>query len=419
MRSVPLIYRELADAIQAGLYPQERTWIDFKRRLYPEGDAAADGTAREKVSQELARDMASMAELGGFLVYGVKEDKVKHSFTVDEMPLPVGLHETVDAVARNRITPPLTVVPTLVGNPEYPTTGFLVIEIPDSPDAPHMADFTYWGRSETGRVRLSDDRVEQLITARVRRFERLSEEMQATIDVDPILPDHRQLSHFCFTAVPTHGWSDMFCQYTSDYQGRMKLIQYCVSLAMAIHQADGDQRPTIAFRGLQDQRRTQRVAAGWATTWAGEASEGRGHRTVGVDDDGPIRYINLGAARTLGTEPNTRKLICDLHLLHETRDMIRLVAALAEDVGYSGSWLFGVQLERLAGHVSEVADPYSGGILARANVFEAPGYSASTRASALEIRDKPGAITGRLMRKLLRGLGTEVFLSQPPFDQGS
>ena len=56
--------------------------------------------------------MASLAVLGGFLVYGVKENKVKHLFTVDEMSLAVGLHETVEAIARNRITPPLAVVPT-------------------------------------------------------------------------------------------------------------------------------------------------------------------------------------------------------------------------------------------------------------------------------------------------------------------
>lgn len=145
----------------------------------------ADGPARGRVSQELARDMASMAELGGFLVYGVKEDKVRHLFTPDEMMLPVGLHEAVDAVARSRITPQLAVVPTLVPNPETKTTGFLVIEILESADSPHMVDYTYWGRSEPGRVRLSDDRVERLILARSRRPERLLEEMRATFDVHP------------------------------------------------------------------------------------------------------------------------------------------------------------------------------------------------------------------------------------------
>ena len=85
MRAVPTTYTELAAAIDGGVYPHERNWIDFKRRLYPEKGNAA---ARDKVSTELARDMDSMAEVGGFLIYGVKENKINHTFTVDEMPLP-------------------------------------------------------------------------------------------------------------------------------------------------------------------------------------------------------------------------------------------------------------------------------------------------------------------------------------------
>ena len=105
MRSVPVTYNELAASIDADTYPSERTWIDFKRRLYP--DDAGDKEGRAKVSLELAKDMASMAVLGGVVIYGVAENKAKHLFVVDPMSLPVGLHETVDAVARDRITPPL------------------------------------------------------------------------------------------------------------------------------------------------------------------------------------------------------------------------------------------------------------------------------------------------------------------------
>jgi hypothetical protein len=134
MRAVPLTCAELTAAIEGGVYPHERSWIDFKRRLYPEnGDAAA----RDKVSQELARDMASMAECGGYLIYGVKENKVRHTFTVDEMPLPVGLHETVDAVARDRITPPLAVVPTLVPDPETGPHSFAALRAVVRPDQGH------------------------------------------------------------------------------------------------------------------------------------------------------------------------------------------------------------------------------------------------------------------------------------------
>jgi hypothetical protein len=210
----------------------------------------------------------------------------------------------------------------------------------------------------------------------------------------------------------------MFSRYTSDPQSRMRLLQRCSDLANDIGRADGDQRPTIAYAALNSHRRTQRVAAGWVQTWPGKPGEDPNYyRTVGVDDDGPTRYINLGAASGDSIDPDT-KLVHEVQLLHDTRDMIRLVAALSDDVGYPGSWLIGVQLNRLSGHVSQLADPFVGGRPAPAVPFDASGYSASTRASALELRDKPEAITGRLMRKLLRGLGTEWLLSQPPFDQG-
>jgi hypothetical protein len=424
MRSVPLDYGKLTAAIQAAEYPRERIWIDFKRRLYPEKTGStdpaamqADAEAREKVSLELARDLASMAERGGFLVYGVKEDKTRHTFTVDEMPLPVGLHETIVDVARNRITPPLTVLPTLLPNPDTETTGFLVVEIPESPDAPHMANHIYWGRSETGKIRLSDDHVERLMLARSQLSGRLAKEMQATVEVDPIDAGSRKVSHFYFTAVPTRSWPDMFARYTKDHQSRTSLLQRCFNVAEDIRNADQGQRPTaVAFSPLSNVRRTQLVPAGWVNTWPVRAAEGDG-RTAGVDDDGPVRYINLGAGTALSIDPDT-PLVRDIQLLHETRDMIRLVSALSDEVGYTGSWLFGVQLDRLDGCSSQLADPYVGGPGTPSGVFQAPGYVQSTRASALEVRAQPSAITVRLMQGLLRELGTEVFVSQPPFDQG-
>jgi hypothetical protein len=147
--------------------------------------------------------------------------------------------------------------------------------------------------------------------ARARRSERLSEEMQATLDADPITGDRQRVSHFYFTAVPTHGRPDMYSQYTSDPESRMRLLQRCANLANDIRRADGDQRPTtMAYAALSSHRRTQRVAVGWVQTWPAKPGEGPGYRTVGVDDDGPIRYINLGAAGALSIDPDTK-------LLHE------------------------------------------------------------------------------------------------------
>jgi hypothetical protein len=403
-RSVPLTYAELAAAIESGAYPHERSWIDFKRRLYPDSD---DATARDKVSQELARDMASMAERGGYLIYGVKENKAGHTFTVDKMPLPVGLHETVDAVARDRITPSLAVVPTLVPAPETGNTaGFLVVEVPESADSPHMTDFTYWGRSETGRVRLNDDQVERLILARSQRYQRLPDGMKATARVDPV--GDRWLGHFYFTAVPTRGWPEMFAQYTRDAQARTRLLRRVAELEREIS-ADHDQRPwPTVLGGFVKSRRTQKVQAGWLDTWDGRAAEGKGW-SIGVDDDGPVRLIDLevGSGHPPGPSSDFLK---EARVLYRTRDMIRLTAALSDDVGYHGNWLLGVFLDGLYGCKPQLADP-----LGETNSFEDYDYSSGLQATGLQLRSRAEWLTSGLLRTLMRGLGTEILLIQPPF----
>jgi hypothetical protein len=413
MRSVPLTYGELVAAIENGVFPWERTWIDFKRRLYPESSHTADGAARAKVSMELAKDMASMAPLGGYLVYGVREDKAGHGFEVDEMELPVGLHETVDAVARDRITPSLTVIPTPVPNPEIKTIGFLVVQVPPSPDSPHMADSIYWGRSETGKVRLSDDHVERMILARNRLSERLADAMKATVQADPIRQGHG--CHFYFTAVPTLGYRDMFADYARDRVSRIKLMQKCTGMASQFRSMDPAQRPgSIAFDGMINDRRSQWIPAGWLYTWSGDARDGHG-RLLGVDDDGPIRFIDLSAHSYLSAD-NSIHVVCDAQLLHETRDMIRLIASLADEISYPGGWFLGVEMNRLRGHMSQMNDPFRGGWAVGAGLtFDSSEYAQTTKATGLEIREKGEVITGRLVRQLLRGLGTEALLDQPPF----
>lgn len=412
MRSVPLDHAELVSAVEGGAFPHERHWIDFKRRLYPErpGGGKPDRAAMDKVNEELARDLASMAERGGYLVYGVKEDKVNHAFVVDEMVLPTGLHETVDQVARDRITPPLPVIPTLVPNPDEPGIGFLVVEIPASADSPHMADHTYWGRSETGRVRLRDDQIERLMLQRSQCASQLLEEIKATVEADPVPTEDRTACHFYFTALPAQWWPDMFAAFTRDHAARSRLSQLCGRLVNEIVQRSGGQRDwqRVAFALMGNNFRTQRVAAGWVRTWADRATEGNG-RAVGVDDNGPVRYIDLAAGGSFPPWPESR-LVYDVLLLHKTTDMIRLVAALSNEVGYRGSWLVGVHLDRLRGLFSQLSDVTVGRMMLSAPAYDADTYTETIRASHSSIQDEPEVLAGKLMRRLLRGLGSEAAL---------
>ena len=227
IRAVPLTYAELVAAIQDGIYPHERTWLDFKRRLYPENGDSTGPRQGEPGTR------AGHGEHGRIR----RIPHLRREGRQGQTHLVGGPDAASGRPARDRrrrrprpdhaaALPAATVVPTLVPNPETGnTTGFLVVEIPESPDSPHMTDFTYSGRSETGRVRLTDSRVERLIIARTQRHQRLPEEMRATATVDPLRGGDRWVSHFYFTAVPTRGWPEMFAHFTSESQARTRLLR--------------------------------------------------------------------------------------------------------------------------------------------------------------------------------------------------
>jgi hypothetical protein len=130
---------------------------------------------------------------------------------------------------------------------------------------------------------------------------------------------------------------------------------------------------------------------------------------------GPYGPASPGSYGVISLERGPR-FVRDVEVLFQTWDMIRLVAALSDVVGYRGSWLIGADLDHLGGHMSQVSDFTSGFIVGSGIVWEKADYEEATRASALEIREKAAAVTARLLRQLLRGLGTEVLLSQAPFD---
>lgn len=123
------------------------------------------------------------------------------------MPLPVHLDQAADQVARDFIDPPLLVAPTLLINPSSPGQGMMVIDVTESPWAPHQVGGIYYGRSETGKVKLTDDEIERLILRRGRADQGLQDAMAATLAADP--EPGTEAAHLYLTAVPPQGQPDM------------------------------------------------------------------------------------------------------------------------------------------------------------------------------------------------------------------
>lgn len=424
MREVPLDYAGLRDAVNNGVFPAERHWIDFKRELYqtPPSPGGPQYKTKSKaaVHEELARDLASLGPQGGFLVFGVDEDKTQHSFTVADMPLPDHLNQTIDQVARARITPPLTVVPTLITNPNTPGGGILVVEVPESADAPHMVEGVYYGRSETGRIKLDDAAVERLILRRGQINDRLRAAMAITVDSDPE-PD-TEPAHFYLTAVPTQGWRDVFLEHTRDHNSQMNFIGLATNLGNDFVRHDGARPDQRAVSPLIDSRRTQHPrGASFHNYPLNSDPRGVARRMIGIEDDGIVRFIDLAAGTchngdhpadaerkqqgypAISTPGNGRRVVFDEQLWWYTLDMIRLVGTLCERHRYRGSWLLGTELHRALGRWSGLR-PGAG--------CDTDELSNTRRTSTIDLIDKARDVAAELLRPLFRDLGSEIELDR-------
>ncbi|MEV6927568.1 ATP-binding protein [Dactylosporangium sp. NPDC051485] len=405
-------------------------WIDYKRQLYPnpQSSGTLSGGERRKAHLEAARDMASMAVRGGYLIYGVAEDKTNHTFSAYPIDLPVGIAETIDQIARDLVTPPLHVTPHLLIDPSSQPGaphGFLVIEIDESSDAPHSVDGVYYGRSETAKVKMADNDVERLIRLRGRVIELLARQLDLTVRADPIASANRRVPHLYLPAVPSQGWPDMFVKYSRDRQARIALMQRTTEVTNELRRADvGRDRPAHAMAGMMDGARSQRVRGSWIRTWSGNPTEGIGGM-LGVDDDGSVRYIYLAAGNLdNGLDPSAEQaaaagwpvrpvasgsVVYENALFFLTLDLVRFIDALSREAGYAGNWLFGIHLDRMAGKISANLANSSSLNLAP---YDDDHYRHTVRVSARRLPHDAPVVVDQLLRPLFRNLGTEPYLDR-------
>ncbi|MEU4556526.1 AlbA family DNA-binding domain-containing protein [Micromonospora violae] len=131
----------------------EHHQFELKRESY--------GTA-ESAKRELAKDVAALAVDGGTLVIGVEENR-DSGRAAGLTPVDLaGQVERIRQVCQNRIDPPLAFTATDLVNPDDPSTGLIIIDVPPSPFAPHQVDGRYYGRADRTVRTLSDPEVIRL-----------------------------------------------------------------------------------------------------------------------------------------------------------------------------------------------------------------------------------------------------------------
>jgi hypothetical protein len=364
--------------------------------------------------------MAAMAIDGGFLLIGLAEDKETGAFSLAPQPT-ANLRERVESVAATAIDPPLDVrvtrIPAGDQGPGREPLGYLLIEVPPSPRAPHQVNFVYYGRGETSNRRLSDAEVKRLHDARASQVSRGEVLLAREVGRDPVHLSTRQSGHLYLIAEPISAAGDVAMDFL-----RRTGIEGWIHQNTALYDAPGlsaDDRRELEFLGQVERR-----GDGWATTTRWLGGTGRAWR---VSHDDPlverylmdIEFLNGGGIRCLigqatTTDGQRNAHVADRRIVSFARRLVHWAAEYGRQIGYRGSWLLGVHVNGLRGLQAiafsgvnvHYTPPRPYAPTYRHPVYPDDVYERVIVARAQEIAEQPAEVTARLVRDLTWALAS-------------
>ncbi|WP_152610888.1 helix-turn-helix domain-containing protein [Amycolatopsis sp. MJM2582] len=388
---------DIQNAIDNGAL-EERHWLDIKRQL--------NHDKHDKI--ELARDAASFANDGGVLLIGVDEDRPTGKLTLAPTRLS-GLAETVEQILHQRCDPPLFVqchpIPV---SPEDMENGYLVIEIPPSPLAPHMVDGQYHGRGDKTKHRLNDAAVERLFAIRAARQVTAEQLIAAEIARDPIEDDRDQDVRLYAVAHPIASPPELLTPHLvgDELQSlvtRAAMTPHTGSWLQSLHQYN---QPRAAGRGWHTYDLHSRILSPNAV------GKNRPQADLEISDNGSIALFAsaLVGATAIGFARDVRqRYVYTAEAVGLVRALVTLAGEVGTTFGYRGQWEIAVGLTNLNGLVHNSTP--SLGEPDQLLRYSASRYVQGTSAGTGELQEAPGPVVSRLMYKFVRALGAEQFFA--------
>lgn len=357
----------------------ERNAIDLKREL---------GTSA-KANVELARDLASLAAQGGLLIVGVDEGPPA-SLT----PTPLsGLKEKIANVARDGVRPSLRIDVREIPGRSSRTDGYVVTIVPASPDRPHEADGSYWGRSGAGKVKLRHEEVERYRSERTATQSTIEAILDDWVARDPTPPTMRENAHLFVVAEPVLGIPEMLdAKVGASWQ---RWLHERIANALV---GGAAWSPDIAeaFAAVA-------TVDGYALR-DGDAEES-GLIELRLTLDGGVRVF---AARASDTSSRGKTAVEGV-IVGLAYRAAQAAAVISQECDFRGDWDLGLAITGLRGAISsEALHDIRFGMVA--GPYPEDGYRASTRATAGEVGTTPLDIATRLTDRLNRVLNDRRFV---------
>lgn len=377
---------------------QERHWFDAKSEI-----GKSDSSKKE-----IAKDLAAFANDGGVLIVGIVEDRKTQTMSVQPLLLD-GLAESIDQIARSRCDPPLYVICHPLADPTGPdekARGVLLVEVPRSPSAPHMVADRYWGRSDKTNYAMSDREVASRHALRTMRQHTAEQLIATEVERDPIRGG--QLSHLYVVAQPLASPPDLLGELMDRPEELGKVVRETPSLMPQWWHTLLFSQPRANGYGFHSNFLSGRQLA--TDGGAGEVNV----LDLEIDENGRIALLYGGASIHDNAAISGGRYVNEINVVTLTRAVVSVAGRLAGSAGYGGSWLLAVGISDLRGKVSfsawrEDKEKTTWTKPAASTIwppFSATYYVQGTEAMTVELLDQPGTISRRLLRRLLRAIGS-------------
>ena len=397
---IPSSTQDILNALQRGEI--EETHL-FEAKREPGQDTA-----------EIAKDIASMANDGGVILYGIGETNNR---LVQAVPLKLkGLAERIEQVAQTAISEPPQLTFRTYPLADEPETGFLLVIVPQSERAPHMVtknnENRFYGRGDKTVHRLSEGEIARLYQRRIQWETDRSALLQKVIDRAPIAR-HYQHAHLYLFVKPVAQDESLLATLERNGSSPIPVVNQVLDEVPRRYSTFQTYWPCI--QGTSQVRRRLHGYTWEISSSESDAEESK-HRqflSVECDLDG-LGILDCGGLSAWPETTRPRMFFTD-SALTMTLEFVGVMGEILQIAGYWGHVDIGVAVTDILGtmHHSEVLNVAS---FPRAPLMQENEYRFGGRFSMRDLLDNPVSVTRRLMERLAAAYmprGVDLFSRLP------
>ena len=389
----PRTIEEFEQAVNEGVL-QEKHDFDAKRELPSSG-------------KELAKDIAAMTTDGGLLVYGVGEDENQRPRVLSPIELP-GAAERIDQIAQHSISGNPKIEFIQLRSADDDSRGYLIVVIPASPDAPHQVqvgdDRRFYGRSDTGNRRLSEEEIGRLYERR--HAQQIDREalLAECVAQSPYVPERgRQgfLQAFAHPPVRDDGLWERAVEARGDEQTLLERLRQAVGSVGDVRWGGNHLGRAYGW----ERRGADKWTLDTERNYEGEAVDPARVARADLSMDGRSYLFYGGAAQleAVQTGAQQRLTVFETGIALTLVQFLALAGALYDAGQLHGYVDVGMAVTGIQGGISShlLGQPFAS---VSAREYQDEGAYRTLRCDSRELVDDPQDIVRRLTGRLMRAL---------------